>query len=137
MYSQRVPGSAEAPVVAQLHLHKWGYVERLVEAITFVVHGPQVLMFAHHITMLFVPRGVINLGDNVVDRVHVFIEAIIETHRIKTVTEVSQVRKQAHWSARAITGLLFHQVQHRLFQRTVTIAQVIAAAEPRQIGSRR
>ena len=130
-----VAGDAEAPVVTPLHRHEGRDVEGLGE-IPAQHASPSLRGFARqHIGMAFLPWRVGDLGDDAVEGFAVRVVAVVEAHRVEHETGVAQVGKQPDRSDRTPPNRLFHALAHRLGQRQVDWAEVVAAAELGQVAT--
>ena len=90
-----------------------------------------------HITMPFPPRSVVDFGHHAIDVFTGGIEAVIKTHRVKAVPEVTQVREQPYRACKCVAGLALHQIAHCLIQRHGCVAQMIGAVKVRQCAAAR
>ena len=95
------------------------------------------LRLVEHVTVTLAPGRVIDLGDDAFNVLSSGVKAIIKTHRIKTVTKVTQMRQQSDRPQRPLTTAAFHQITHRLIERLRRITQIIGAHETRQCSTPR
>ena len=80
------------------------------------------------------PGGVGDLGQDPVERRAVGAEAVVEAHRVHGLAEVAAVGEQADRSVRPASQLGLHAVADRSVQRHGRVAEIVAAAELRQVG---
>ena len=87
-----------------------------------------------HVAVAFLPRRVGDFGDDGVQRDAVIRIAVIEAHRIEAVAEIAQVRKHADRTFRSAPGCFAHARTHGVDKWHGWIAQIIVAAELREIA---
>ncbi len=80
--------------------------------------------------MTFIPWGIGDFRDNRFDTAAGFVEAVVETDRIKNVAKVTQVGQQADGAGRPPAGRPFDTIAHRLLERRIGMAEIVAAFKP-------
>jgi len=134
MYTQGITGLTEAPIVVYIHIDKGRNVKCLPKPVSSpVIKGMLIVCGTQYITMALSPGRIMNLHNDGFDRPIRLIVAIIETGRIETVAEISQMGQQADGSLRSLTEMVFNKIRYCMIQRNSRITEVIPAAKAGQI----
>ena len=121
----------ETPAIALPHRHERRDVEGLVEFEGPVLRrASRSLPAVEHVAVLFAPRGVVDFGNDELERAVGGIEAVVETDRVEAVAEVARVREQADWPAWTHAGVACDAIAHRALQGHLRRAQVLATLDP-------
>src|SRR5579883_146274 len=118
-------GLGEAPLVLEVHVHEGRDVEVLLEA--------DGLAGLHDVGVPLAPRRVVDLRDDGVDPRPRRVPAVVEAHRVEDVAERAELREDADRSRGPRARPRLDEVSHRLVERDARIAEVVGAAEPRDV----
>ena len=94
-----------------------------------------VIGLGQNVTVLLAPGGIVDFGNNDLDLVTGFVEAVIETDRVEPVAEIAQVGKESYRSLQCHAGFICNQPAHSCRQFDSLVAEMILAPEPGRGGA--
>ena len=129
VYAQALTGQACAPTVAAVHGQEGRDVKGLVERPAPSARLPLGTTHRQRVHMPLAPGSIGDLGDEAFEARTVRAEAIVEAHGIEDVPGVAHVGEKTHRPLGPAPRGLLGAIAHRLRQRLLGPAEVVAATE--------
>lgn len=135
IYHHSGTGLVEPPSILLIHRHERRDVEILCKLEEETGAVGLIQGSIQNVAVLLIPGGVAHFCD---DRFHLLLvrfEAIVETNRVETVTEVTEVSEKANRTLGNPTGLFLNQFLNRFFEGQLRCSGVVFPSKLGQVES--